>query len=97
MYELEKEILVCVHCQAEVQATDQFCPRCGMLFEQEMVCAQHHSVGAIGVCVVCARPFCGRCGGWKAKRFFCNQHADYAINESKVQTNKPEVFFGDTW
>lgn len=79
MYEIEKEVLVCVHCQAEVQATEEFCPHCGMLFEEERVCAHHHGVGAIGVCVVCGEAFCRQCGGWREGRFRCEQHAQQQV------------------
>ncbi len=85
MYEIEKEVLVCTHCHEEVQAIDQFCPRCGTLFEEENVCANHHSVLASGVCIICAQPLCDKCGSWINQRFLCRQHQSCEIYEGMAR------------
>ncbi|NUO80627.1 zinc-ribbon domain-containing protein [candidate division KSB1 bacterium] len=85
MYEIEKEVLVCTHCHEEVQAVDEFCPHCGTLFEPEHVCAEHHSVLASGVCIICAQPWCDKCGSWVHDRFLCRPHNDYEIYEGMAR------------
>ena len=85
MYEIEKEVLICVHCRETVQATDDFCPRCGALFEGECACLNHPGVGAQGVCIICAEPLCGKCGGWAYDRFLCKQHQGYEIYEGMAR------------
>ncbi len=74
MYAIEKEILVCAHCQAEVQATDAYCPRCGTLFEEDHWCVQHHGIVARAVCIVCGEACCEQCGAWHNERFLCQKH-----------------------
>ena len=85
MFAIEKEVLVCVHCQAEVQATEEYCPHCGMLFEEERVCANHHAITAKGACVICGETFCRQCGGWRNDRFLCRAHASYEIYEGMAR------------
>lgn len=56
-----------------------------MLFEVENFCARHHSVRANGVCIICAEPYCGKCGSWVHDRFLCREHEGYEIYEGMAR------------
>ncbi len=76
---------LCPHCDAEVQADDDFCPLCGELFAEDLPCDQHSTRSAVGVCVVCAKPFCSDCGGRVQNRFLCHQHDALEIYEGMAR------------
>jgi hypothetical protein len=75
----------CPHCTRDVQPDDDFCPACGEVFGEQLVCDFHPGVPAAGVCVVCARPFCGECGSRVDDRFLCDEHSMLEIYEGMVR------------
>ena len=75
----------CPRCKAEVQADDDFCPRCGGLFTENLVCEAHADRSAAGVCIICVRPCCEKCGSKSAGRFLCATHSMYEIYEGMVR------------
>ena len=75
----------CPHCEETVQEDDDFCPQCGEVFADHLSCSIHPAQSAEGVCIVCARPFCGGCGGRVNARFLCTAHSTYEIYEGMAR------------
>lgn len=81
----EKDILNCSHCGNELKESDKFCPNCGNLFEENIVCGKHHQNQAEGMCLICQQPFCTKCGSWINDLFLCATHEDYEIYEGMTR------------
>ena len=81
--------LECGRCKEPVTEANWFCPHCGSLFEEKVYCANHKSVEADGVCVICANPCCNECGGFVNRVFLCDLHCNYEIQEGMARV------FGD--
>ncbi len=75
----------CSQCNFDVNETDNFCPNCGSLFDEEFFCKQHPEQKADGVCIICAEPHCIECGSWVNDLFLCGDHDDYEIFEGKAK------------
>ena len=92
--------IVCPHCGVEVRAHDEFCPDCGELFAESVVCHRHSAKLACGVCIVCCMPFCSTCGGRVQNRFLCDEHDMLEIVEGMARvfgsSNAAEVDFAKT-
>jgi hypothetical protein len=71
----------CTQCEADVGETDSFCRNCGALFGDGWLCTQHPSSPAEGVCVICSKPFCKKCGKRTNGVFLCDPHWGYEIQE----------------
>jgi ribosomal protein S27AE len=82
------EPLLCPFCESDVETTDEFCPRCGTLLAEGVMCAAHARREASGVCVVCATPVWGA-GGRGVVRllgfFLCNEHRKCEIYQGMVR------------
>jgi len=76
---------LCPHCNAQVEADDDFCPTCGALFANDVFCDKHPKQSAIGVCIVCTKPSCSRCGHRVEKHFLCNEHDALEIFEGMAR------------
>lgn len=85
MNEPTKQAQFCTNCENEVAETDEFCPSCGNLFEGEVFCNAHSRRAAEGVCIICATPFCGKCGSWANGLFLCAEHEDYEVYEGMAR------------
>lgn len=88
--ESDDNSLVCPVCTEEVEEDDEYCPECGELFTEGIMCNAHPSQRAAGVCVVCAIPFCEQCGGKVNGRFLCDEHSTTEIYEGLARV------FGDS-
>lgn len=75
----------CRRCKNRFDKEDDFCPHCGKLQSEELKCANHRTAVAAGVCIICCRPVCRRCGTWVNRRFLCADHADYEIYEGMAR------------
>ena len=75
----------CERCGSDVKDEDQFCPSCGAIFKEGLVCFRHNSTPAEGVCVICSKPFCDHCGLWVDKIFFCDTHSEYEFYEGMAR------------
>ncbi len=75
----------CPRCEAELSEQDQFCPSCGALFADGLFCANHQSTPADGVCVICSKPFCSKCGKASNGIFLCDPHWGYEIQEGMAR------------
>jgi hypothetical protein len=85
MEELSENNLTCDECGQSVNADDDFCPRCGSLFIDDVFCENHSNVSAEGVCIVCSKPYCSKCGFKTSGHFLCNHHGNYEIFEGMVR------------
>jgi hypothetical protein len=85
MAEQTKSTLVCDYCQNPVKASDEFCPNCGSLFEENFFCANHSERSAKGVCIICGAAYCSACGGRMNDRFLCERHWAYEIYEGMAR------------
>jgi hypothetical protein len=75
----------CEKCDTEVEENAEFCPSCGALFMEGVVCKEHPAVGAEGACVICQTLCCGECGGEQASTFLCNSHSRYEVMEGMAR------------
>jgi hypothetical protein len=75
----------CTHCHASVTQQDTFCPNCGSLFSDGLRCSNHKSAEAAGVCVICSKPYCEKCGKETNAIFLCDPHWQYEILEGMAR------------
>jgi RNA polymerase subunit RPABC4/transcription elongation factor Spt4 len=87
--DVEQEELECSKCKSHVNGDDEFCPECGTIFEDEIMCSIHTDKEASGVCTICCLSFCEECGAETNKRFLCNSHSGYEIYQGMARV------FGD--
>lgn len=93
MDEISSENLICSLCENEIQKDDDFCPNCGMLFTEFVKCDKHDRKEAVGVCVICSRPYCEECGLFVEEEvFLCKVHSGYETVEGLAC-----VFFADDY
>ncbi len=85
MAEQEHEMLVCEHCQNPANESDEFCPNCGSVFAEGIVCNKHPGREAQGVCIICSIALCKACGGRVNDLFLCAQHSQYEIYEGMAR------------
>jgi hypothetical protein len=85
MSESGQSDFTCTHCGVPVAEADTFCPNCGSLFSDDLVCSNHPTVPAEGVCVICSKPFCGNCGKESNRIFLCDPHWTYEIYEGMAR------------
>ncbi len=79
------DLHVCPTCGIDVEDDSDFCPGCGELFAENVPCSRHPAQSAVGVCIVCARPFCSKCGGRVQNRFLCHDHDTLEIYEGMAR------------
>jgi RNA polymerase subunit RPABC4/transcription elongation factor Spt4 len=74
---------ICKHCGGEVTKDSDFCPHCGVLFtESESVfCETHQDRRANGVCIICRKLVCEKCGSRVHRRMFCTEHKDVEVQQ----------------
>ena len=75
----------CERCGSDVKDEDQFCPSCGAIFKEGLVCFRHNSTPAEGVCVICSKPYCHHCGALVNKIFLCDPHSEYECYEGMAR------------
>ena len=85
MKKSKNNLLTCGRCKAPIKQRDTFCKNCGGLFSDDLLCVNHKSIKAEGVCIICSKPFCKKCGAGVLKVFLCDKHSDLEITEGKVR------------
>jgi hypothetical protein len=83
--EHEASEVACSNCDGLIDESDRYCPHCGAIFEEEVMCAMHPSVSAAGVCVICGAPCCAECGGERGVVFLCSAHEQFEIVEGMAR------------
>jgi hypothetical protein len=71
---MEENKYLCNTCNFEIQPDSDFCPRCGTIFIEEVKCEDHPEIEAEGVCVICKKLCCNKCGYKGKDVFLCNEH-----------------------
>jgi len=86
MTQTQESDLKCGRCDQPVADDDMFCRNCGALFSDQLRCSVHNSVEAEGVCVICSKPFCKKCGSNSERVFICDPHfEEYEIHEGMAR------------
>ena len=75
----------CKQCGIDVKEQDTYCPNCGTIFAEHIVCSNHLSADAAGMCVICRKPFCKDCCVWVEVCFVCNEHSEFEIYEGMAK------------
>jgi hypothetical protein len=75
----------CGKCSNKVQNGAEFCPNCGNAFVDGLMCKNHKSQPATGVCIICCLAYCGHCATRVNKRFLCSDHESYEIYEGMAR------------
>jgi hypothetical protein len=76
------ENLFCNYCKNKLSEAYEFCPHCGTILIEDVKCTNHQLTEALGVCLICQVPFCGKCGEFSNKMFLCEDHSKYEIYEN---------------
>ncbi|HTP80892.1 MAG TPA: hypothetical protein VMM57_10895 [Bacteroidota bacterium] len=73
----------CTACFGEVTDDSDYCPHCGIIFEQAAAaqCSRHPDSGAVAVCIICRDPLCKKCAHRKRGRYFCVDHRRVAVQQ----------------
>ncbi len=73
----------CPNCSEEVTTDSDFCPHCGLIFEEAgaVVCDTDAGQKAIGVCIICRKVVCERCGVGVNGRCFCLDHQHVEVQQ----------------
>ncbi len=85
MNEPQQSDLTCERCNHAITEEDTFCKNCGALFSDGLLCSNHPSAEAKGVCVICSKPFCKKCGKETIGIFLCDVHWPYEIQEGMAR------------
>jgi hypothetical protein len=87
---MENDNFVCENCNNKVDDLAKYCPDCGSLFEKNILCSNHPENDAEGVCIICDKPYCEKCGmmvnrGYSNDIFLCEEHSNYEIIEGMAR------------
>jgi hypothetical protein len=84
------EVDNCGNCGEEASTDSDFCPHCGVLFEQApfTVCDFHRDREAEGVCIICRKFVCDGCAIVIHKRLFCAEHQDVVAQEDFARVHE---------
>ena len=83
--------LLCEKCNQPVRAEDKWCPHCGILFVEELTCANHPETAAQGICLLCHKPLCSDCLPQTEGRYLCSEHAHYQMIEGWVKIHQAKT------
>jgi RNA polymerase subunit RPABC4/transcription elongation factor Spt4 len=81
----ENENLVCLNCESVVKDSDEYCPNCGIVFAENIKCHLHKEAEAEGICLICSKLCCKKCGLLVSNVFLCNEHNEYEIIEGMAK------------
>jgi hypothetical protein len=73
----------CPQCTEEVTSDSDFCPHCGVLFDEagDVMCDLHPQIPAQGVCIICRNVVCPECGFDVLGRVVCAEHKAVTVQE----------------
>ncbi len=78
-----REYIRCPSCGEEITQDSDFCPHCGILFEEtgSVQCDIHPDATGSSVCIICRRILCERCTHLKEGRRFCIDHKSVRVEQ----------------
>jgi hypothetical protein len=82
---MENEDFVCLNCEFVVKNDDEYCSNCGTIFTENKKCTLHKIIEADGICLVCLKPYCKKCGLFVNHVYLCNEHNNYEIIEGMAK------------
>jgi hypothetical protein len=85
MDDSQQSDLTCENCEAPVTEQDTFCRNCGAIFSDQLYCVKHPTDQAEGVCVICCKPYCEKCGKGTNGVFLCGSHCAYEVQEGMAR------------
>lgn len=79
----QPEYINCSRCGEEVTPDSDFCPHCGILFSEEgrELCDTHAGQRATGICIICRKLVCGKCGKKVRGRVHCLDHREVEVQQ----------------
>jgi hypothetical protein len=74
-------LTTCGNCGDNVTVDSDYCPHCGILFDQAppTACENHYDTQADGVCIICGKVLCDECLVKRNKRSFCADHCGVEV------------------
>lgn len=78
---MDKAEFQCIKCSFPVKETDEYCYNCGSILSEDQKCYLHKDKEALGICLVCLKLCCKKCGLFVNNAFLCNGHSDYEVIE----------------
>jgi len=82
---MENEEFVCLTCEFVVKNNDEYCLNCGTILTENKKCNCHHVVEAEGICLICLKLCCQKCGLYTNGVYLCNEHSNYEIIEGMAR------------
>ncbi len=81
------EFIQCPNCFGEVTPDSDFCPHCGLIFEEagEVLCDTDPGQKAMGICIICRKVVCEKCGVGVNGRCFCLDHQHVEVRQDWAQ------------
>jgi len=77
-------MLVCENCEYQVQDDYDYCPQCGTLFIS-IKCNNHNDLEGEGVCLICEKVCCSKCGVYVNENYLCDEHNNLEIYQQMVR------------
>lgn len=77
----------CPTCGEEVTGDSDFCPHCGIVYEQAgtIQCETHPNDKGTSVCILCRRILCADCTYVQEGRRFCKDHKSVKVEQDWAQ------------
>jgi RNA polymerase subunit RPABC4/transcription elongation factor Spt4 len=82
---MDGESLYCSNCETQIKNDDEYCPHCGLILLEEKKCYLHKENEAQGICLICLKLCCNKCGRLINNVFLCNEHNEYEIIEGMAR------------
>ncbi len=76
---------ICSKCEDEIKNDDEYCRNCGTVLVEDKKCYMHKEADAEGVCLICLKHSCNKCGLYVNNIFLCNEHSEYEIIEGMAR------------
>ena len=82
---MDGESLYCSNCETQIKNDNEYCVNCGLIFLEEKKCYLHKENEAQGICLICLKLCCNKCGLFVNHVYLCNEHSDYEIIEGMAR------------
>ena len=82
---MDSELLICSNCESEIKTEDEYCSNCGLVIKEDKRCYLHKESEAEGLCLICLKLCCNKCGLFINNVYICDAHSDYEIIEGMAR------------